>query len=221
MATGDTNDIVSRIYRWLPRAWFPAGSDAVGSFLLSIITGFAAAFTTVYSNISAAALQVRLATATFMLDLITLDFFGPRLPRLPGEADVTFSARIRREILRERVTREAIDRIVFDTTGNHPLIVELNRVSDIGGLRQGFALGSSRLGSVQLPFQVFVTVALANPNPRPIHAGLRSGWAGLRAGFLSLTVPATFPPPNPAAAVVDAAIESVRAAGITVWRQYL
>lgn len=221
MATGDQGDIVSRIYRWLPRGWFPTGTDAAGTFFLSIVTGLAAAFSGIYSNIASAALQVRIATATFMLDLVTVDYFGARLPRLPGEADATFSARIRREILRERVTREAIDRIVYDTTGNHPTVIELNRVSDIGGLRQGFALGSSRLGSVQLPYQVLIITPLANPTPLPIRAGLRSGWAGLRAGFLSLTLPATFPPPNPAAAVVDAALNTVRPAGVTFWRQYL
>ena len=218
MATGDQTNIWNRLYRWLPSKWFPGDT---GTLIYALMWGWAGAFAAVYTNIAAAAVQMRIATATFMLDLITVDYFGSRLPRLPAETDATFSARIRREILRERVTREAIDRIVFDTTGNHPTIVELNRVSDIGGLRQGFALGSSRLGSVGLPFQVLVTVALANSNPQPIRAGLRSGWAGLRAGYLSLTVPASFPPPNPNAAVVDAALNSVRAGGITIWRQYL
>jgi hypothetical protein len=218
MATGDQSDIAGRLFRWLPTRWFPSGP---GTLIYATLAGWAGAFAAVYSNIATAALQMRIASATFMLEIVTIDYFGSRLPRLAGESDPAFSMRLRREILRERVTREAIDRIVFDTTGNHPQIIELNRVSDIGALRQGFALGSSRLGSYQLPFQVFIIVPLANANAGPPIAGLRSGYAGLRSGFFPLRLPGSLPPPNPAAAVVDTALESVRPSGITYWRRYL
>jgi hypothetical protein len=219
MATGDQHDLVHRLGRWLPTRWFPSGPDTL---IRAVLSGFAAAITRSYAAIAYAALQMRIATATDgFLDLISGDYFGARLPRRPGEADPAFSFRIRREILRERVTREAIDRIVFDATGNHPLIVEPDRPADIGGYRQGFAYGTGAYGSFGRPYEVFVTVPLANPNPFPIIAGWRAGYGGYRGDFAAWALPGILPPPNPNAALVDAALGSVRAAGITIWRRYL
>src|SRR5579859_916172 len=169
MATGDTQDIASRIFRWLPARWFPTDQRTL---IQAIVNGLAAGLASIYSMIAYVALQVRIATATDgYLDLIAGDFFGNRLPRIAGELDPLYSARIRREIMRERVTREAIDRIIYDTTGNHPVIIELNRVSDIGGWRQGFAWGVGSYGSKGAPFQVFVTTPRQNPSVFPLMAG--------------------------------------------------
>jgi hypothetical protein len=216
MAIGDQNDIVSRIFRWLPARWFP--SNEAATLVYAVVNGLAAGLASIYSMVAYAALQVRIATATDgFLDLIAGDFFGPNLPRKSGELDPLYSARIRREIMRERVTREAIDRVVYDTTGNHPTIIELDRVSDIGGYRQGFAYGVGSYGSKGAPFQVFVTTPRQNPIVFPLLAGYRAYCGGYRSPYSAYALPSIFPAPQPPDAAIIAAIESVRAAGITVW----
>jgi hypothetical protein len=217
MATGDQNDITLRLYRWLPTRWFPSGA---GTLVYAVISGFAGGLAAIYAIIAYAGRQMRIATATDgWLDLISGDYFGTALPRLPGEADPAFSVRIRREILRERVTREAIDRVIFDTTGNHPTIVEADRTSDIGCWRQGFAWHVGRYGSRGLPFQVFVTTPRQNPVPFPIMGGWRGLPSAWRGSFFTYSLSAIAPPPQPPDAAIVAAIESVRPAGITVWLQ--
>lgn len=217
MAMGDQADISARLFRWLPSRWFPADQ---GTLIFAIVSGLAAGLSSIHAMIAYTALQVRIATATDgFLDLIAGDFFGARLPRQASELDPLYSARIRREILRERVTREAIDRVVYDITGNHPVIVEPNRVSDIGGWRQGFAWGVGCYGSKGVPFQLFVTTPRQNPNRFPLMAGWRAYCGGYGGWASAWALPSIFPPPPPLDAAIIAAIESVRAAGITVWLQ--
>lgn len=217
MAVGDQSDITSRLFRWLPARWFPTDQ---GTFVNTVVQGLAAGLSSIHGFIVYAALQMRIATATVgWLDLIAGDFFGARLPRITGELDPLYSARIRREIMRERVTREAIDRVIYDATGNHPVIIELDRISDIGGWRQGFAWGVGSYGSKGLPFQVFVTTPRQNPNVFPLLAGWRAYCGGYGGPYSAWAVPSIFPPPQPPDAEIIAAIERVRAAGITIWLQ--
>lgn len=212
---GDQNDITNRIYRWLPSRWFPTGP---GTLVYAVVSGLAGGLAAVYALIAYAGMQIRIATATDgFLDLISGDYFGDTLPRNQGELDSVFSARIRREIMRERDTRRAIDRIIFDTTGNHPTIIEPNRTSDIGCWRQGFAWGTGNYGSRGLPFQLFVTTPRENPNPFPIMMGWRATLGAYRGPYAAYALPSIFPPPQPPDAAIIAAIEKVRAAGITVW----
>jgi hypothetical protein len=214
---GDQADIVARLYRWLPARWVPTGP---GTLVYAVVSGFATALSGVHALLAYAAQQVRIRTATDgWLDLIAGDYFGPSLPRNAGEPDPLYSARIRREIMRERVTRAAIDRVVFDTTGNHPIIVEPNRTSDIGCWGQGFAWHSGSYGSKGLPFQVFVTTPRQNPIPFPEMAGWRVPAGAYRQPFAVYALPSIFPPPPAPDAAIIAAIERVRAAGITVWLQ--
>jgi hypothetical protein len=224
MATGDQADIAARISRWLPARWFPSGQ---GTLIGALAAGFGAAFASLYAAIAFAALQLRIATAGGgFLELIAGDYFGNRLPRNAGEADAAYSTRIRREILRERVTREAIDRVIFDTTGNHPAIVELNRPADIGGWRQGFAWytrswtgPAGSYGSKQLPFQVFITTPRINPLRFPTMGGWEAVYGAYRGPNFAYALPAIFPPPPPPDATIIAALERVRASGVTYWLQ--
>ena len=217
MAIGDIQDIRARLFRWLPSRWLPTDR---GTLAQAVLTGLATGLAQVYGLIAYAALQVRIASATDgWLELIAGDFFGDRLPRQQRELDPLYSARIRREILRERVTRRAIDRVVYDLTGNHPVIVEPNRVSDIGAWRQGFAWGSGCYGSTRLPYQLFVTTPRQNPQAFPLLAGWRAYPGGYGGRYSAWALPSIFPPPQPPDEAIIAALESVRAAGITIWLQ--
>ncbi len=65
--------------------------------------------------------------------------------------------------MREHATRAAIVSIVQDLTGKVPVIFEPARVSDTGGYAtNGLAYGNAGAwGSLNLPFQVFVTARRA------------------------------------------------------------
>jgi hypothetical protein len=219
MTIGTQADIAARIFRWLPTRWFPSGCGP-GTLIFAIVSGLAAGFSMIYTAIAYAGLQVRIATATDgWLDLIAGDYFGNILRRNAGEPDTAFSLRIRREILREKVTREALDRVVLDTTGNHPVLIEANRVSDIGAWRQGFAWRSGSYGSAGLPFQIFLTTARQNPVPFPLLGGWRVLPSAYRGSGLAYSLPSIMPPTQPPDAAIIAAIERVRPAGVTVWLQ--
>jgi hypothetical protein len=219
MTIGTQAEIATRIFRWLPARWFPTGCGQ-GTLIFAIVSGLAAGFSMIYTTIAYAGLQVRIATATDgWLDLIAGDYFGNTLMRNAGEPDAAFSNRLRREILREKVTREALDRVIFDTTGNHPVLIEANRVSDVGAWRQGFAWRTGSYGSAGLPFQIFVTSPRQNPVPFPILGGWRVLPAAYRGTGLAYSLPSIMPPAQPPDAAIIAAIERVRPAGITVWLQ--
>jgi hypothetical protein len=219
MATGTQTDITARILRWLPSRWFPAGSGP-GTLIFALVSGLAAGLTAIHTAIAYAGLQVRIATATDgWLDLIAGDYFGNMVRRNAGEMDAAFSLRVRREILREKVTREALDRVIFDTTGNHPVLIEANRVSDIGAWRQGFAWRSGSYGSAGLPFQIFLTTPRQNPVLFPPLGGWRVLPSAYRGSGLAYSLPSITPPPQPPDAAIIAAIDRVRPAGVTVWLQ--
>ena len=71
------------------------------------------------------------------LDLASLDFFGTdtfELPRLPGETDAEFSARILENLLPTGATRKAVTAAVKRVTGSEPRVIEPWRPSDTGVL---------------------------------------------------------------------------------------
>jgi len=120
----------------------------------------AAPWASLYALLAVVSAQTRIATATgSFLDQASADFFGIRLPRRALEQDPRFSARIRRELRRDRTTRAAVAVALADLTGRAPLIFEPARPADTGGynspsLAYGLAGG---WGSLALPFQCFVT----------------------------------------------------------------
>jgi hypothetical protein len=130
MATGDSNDMLARIRVNLP-PWFPQQGSA--PVLDGLLTGIASALAFVYSLYAYAVLQTRIGSATGpWLDLIAWDFFGARFLRNPGEADASFRGRILAELIRPRVTREAIQAAVAQLTGFPVRVIEPFMVSDTG-----------------------------------------------------------------------------------------
>jgi len=211
---GDTNDVLSRFQRWLPTGWFP---NTPGTRIYALASGFASLLATIYSYIAYLRLQTRLATATDgFLDLASRDFFGSILPRLTSEADATFSGRIRREIIRDRNTRGAIDSLLFEMTGNHPEIVELGRPLDCfcwrrSGWRTGH-LGSRTWGRCH----VFI---------RTTHAGVFGfgigGWRNPNAAWRTPKMVWADPSGITGTGFTDQqildALERIRTAGVTYW----
>ncbi len=172
MATGDQNDMAARIKAVLP-PWFSSPSP----ILDALLAGIGAIWAFVYSLLSYVTLQTRIATATdIFLDLIALDFFGASLPRIAGESDTAYRARIDQEILSPRATRAALSEALVELTGRAPVIFEPMRPADTGSYNDGgagYAVGGG-WGDLSLPFQCFVTAYL------PVQNGIANvaGWNG-------------------------------------------
>jgi len=175
--TGDEADMRGRLASLLPLRWFPDATPVLSALLAGLAEGWA----WLYAMLSYAKLQTRIATATdTFLDLISQDCFGATLPRRPGESDGSFRARIRHELLRERATRAALASVLSDLTGRAPAIFEPSRPADTGAY--GIALGygaAGGWGSLQLPYQSFVTAF----RPLTIGVPLAAGWTSEAGGW--------------------------------------
>lgn len=218
--TGDQADLTARIKSVLPR-WF-GFEEGENPVLNALVQGAAQALAFIRSLIAFAALQTRIATATGgWLDLIAADYIDGGLTRFAGETDAQYSRRIRLEVLRDRNTRYAIDRAVFDLTGNHPTIYEGWRPATCGGLGSpSLSLGTTgRLGSSGAPAEVIVTT----PAPRGYGIPGRPGWGNTVGGWgsvFSLASASDVIAPGPTPFDMIAALERVRTEGITLYVRF-
>lgn len=220
MATGDQKDIVSRLKALLPDAWFQGETPVLDALL----SGIGAALAAIYGLTAYARRQTRIATATdAFLDLISFDFLGTGFPRKAGESDEAFRARIQAEILLERGTRKGMIRALEILTGRTPIVFEPSRPADTGGLNTGsMGLGvAGGLGSLALPYQVFVTAYRPIGQGIPYIAGLGYPQGALNTG--SQTELASLD--MIAGAVTDASIyatvDAVKEEGTIAWTRIL
>lgn len=215
MATGDQADFEARIKSTLPR-WF----GDTHPYIDALIAGLANGWAFIYSLYAYAKLQTRIKTATDgWLDLIAGDFFGSSLIRATNQTDASFRARIIINLFRERVTRNAIIKVLQDLTGRTPLVFEPKRPLDTGAygasiLGYGVAGG---YGSLLLPYQSFVTAYRQASSGIPYVAGY-----GVSTGAYSTASQAEWASlASIQGAVTDsdiyAAIDSVAPAGTITW----
>lgn len=178
---GDLPDMVRRLKSALPARWFPDYSPNLDALL----GGFASVWALLYSMLSYAKRQQRLATAeSIFLDVAAYDFLGGRVQRSLGQSDDKFRQIVLLEILRPRGTRSALDQALFDLTGNHPKIIELKRPADLGGY--GIATGygvAGAYGSMNLPFQFLVTAYRKHSGGIAQIAGYSSAYGGYGGGY--------------------------------------
>ena len=241
MATGDQNDIVSRLQQLIPNGWFPNG---LVPFRDALLQGIANALSFVYQLLAYMRLQTRIATATDgFLDMIAADFLGDELPRGAVESDPSYRARIQAAILLERGTRPAMSAMLALVTGRPPVIIELRRGADCGGygVYGGYGVAGA-YGSMSLPFQCFVkahrpasaagiggsapygVISNAPPGvgyplwglfiPQQLGTGGRGGYGVGAIQYVSLSMFAA-----PADDAIYAAIESIKPVATTVWVQ--
>lgn len=194
---GDQADMLLRLKQVLPLRWFPDSTPVLDA----ILSGSAWAWASCFSLLQVIKAQTRISTAEgCFLDFASQDFFGPDLPRRPGESDPAYCTRIKAELLRERGTRKAVQSVLLDLTGQPPRIFEPANPLDTGGYAgangTGGGLGYCQAGgwgSLSLPLQFFVTVS------RPAGGGIASisGWdcaaGGYGAGALAYTTPSMAP----------------------------
>ncbi len=166
----DTASILLRLRAVLPARWF----DSPAPVLDGLLSGLAAGWSWVYQLVAFAAAQTRVSTATGLwLDLASADYFGTRLARRAAESDLAYRARIQREMVRERGTRNAVISALTDLTGHPPVVFEPGMPADTGVW--GFGIGYGQAGgwgSLDLPFQCFVTAY----RPRANGVAQVAGW---------------------------------------------
>lgn len=216
---GDTDDMASRLLAALP-PWF-GGTDE-HPVLDALLQGVGWLLSFLFGRYLFAKLQTRLATATGgWIDLAAYDFFGTNLPRLNGEDDTKYSRRVRLEVFRDRNTRNAIDRAVYDLLGVHPRLLEPWNPLDTNGLGcPQFALGrSGRLGSITAPYMMQIEFPYPQNYGIPARPGLGDPQGGLGNVF-SLADQSDMVGVGASIEDVFAALERVRMAGITYYVQY-
>ena len=218
MTTGDSTDMLSRIKRVLPPRWFAYAAPLRDA----VLGGLADQLAWIYSLIAFAKLQTRVSTATgFFIDLIAFDYFGTFLRRRAAELDGAFVARIKKEILRERVTRRGMIQALTDLTGKSPIVFEPRSTFDAGGYGTHFGYGvAGGWGNVALNNQVFLTVYRPGLQGVPGVDGYGGGLGGYGVGQLEYVNASMV-----MGAVTDAdimnTIEATKPTGVTCWTKLI
>lgn len=177
-------DIFYRIKAVLPDRWFGANTPVLDAVIDTLASGWVGAFHLLDYVVS----RSRIATMSdAWLDMLAWDFFGSRVVRRNREDDPGFRTRIRRELLRDRCTRDALSQGLLALTGRHPKIFEPGSPRDAGGwgslanrsAGSGGYNTTGGWGNLELPFQVFVTAYLPVPSP----STALNGWNGALGAF--------------------------------------
>ena len=175
--TGDTADMLARLKMVLPRRWFADTTPVLDALL----TGLGAAWSGLYTLLGNVKAQTRIGTASgVFLDVASEDFLGAALPRRVGESDTAYRLRIQQNLLAPRATRASVVEALVNLTGRQPRIFEPLNASDPGGYDTG-TLGygvCGGYGSINLPFQFFVTAYRPNATPISNAGGYNSGPGG-------------------------------------------
>lgn len=170
MATGDQNNILTRLQSYLPNGWF--GDLTQTPVLNSLLNGISSVMATIYMLIMFFWAQTRLQTSSGgYVDLWAADFLGNSLPRLSGETDTAYINRIKINVFQQRATRQAMINVLTSLTGRVPVIFEPGRPLDSGTTGSlaspsltnpaGFC-GVARCGSMGVPFSALITAYLPN-----------------------------------------------------------
>lgn len=213
---GSAADMVARLVALLPLRWF----GDVTPVLSAVLAGLADGWAWLYTMLTYAKAQTRIATATdTFLDLISQDFFAANLPRRFGESDAAFRARIQAEMLRPRATRAAVVGELVNLTGRTPMVFEPARPADTGAYGTAQTLGygvAGGWGSLLLPFQFFVTAFRPLGTGVPLVGGWNSGAGGWGVGAMEYASLAQVES-QVTDADIDAAIAGTVPVAVTAW----
>ncbi|WP_143217487.1 hypothetical protein [Acetobacter malorum] len=137
---------------------------------------------------------MRLSTATGdILSIIAYDYFGDSLPRASSETDDAYRTRIQQSLVAAKNTREAIAQALQTITGEVPTIVEPTRAADCKGLATSTSPAVGGGYGYGVPGFCYGTL-----NGGQFFVSTKRGRA-------------------PSTAAIYAAINNVRAEGVTAW----
>ena len=211
-AIGSQADMFARLKALFPRSWFQKASN-----FNATLQGSVWALANAYAQITYAALQTRIKSATDgYLDLISNDFFGPGLPRMAQESDNSFRARILANLFVKGPTRRDMNAVLTLITGRKPVIFEPGNTADSGGLDGGMYFDIKGGWGDPLPFQSFVTAY------RPVVGSVSLGeLSTYRFNFDTNAYWSDTQPGSITDAAIVAAVEATRALGTIVWLRIL
>ncbi len=206
---GDGQDMALRLRRMLPAGWFGDATPVLDTLLGALATGLSR-FWTLLQFVSQ---QTRIGSAGgSFLDTAASDYFGQELTRFQGETDDAFRQRVEAGLLRPRGTRTALAEALLQLTARSPVVFEPARTTDTDGYRRGgigYCLAGG-WGSLQLPYQYFITVYRPTAGGIPRVAGYGTG--GVPAyGNLTLANPGVTD------AVIQDAVTTTIPAGTLAW----
>lgn len=206
---GDQKDVFGRIKRLLPSSWFQGDTP----ILDAVLQAPAWALSTVHAQITYAALQTRIKTATDgWLDLISADFFGTNLPRLTNETDGAFRGRILANLFVKGPTRASMSAVLTLITGRAPAIFEPSNTTDSGGWDAALYWDIAGGMGDPLPYQSFVTAY------RSIGGTVDLGeWDAYTFSWDSFGAWSDGTPLSITDAAIIAAVESTKPLGTIVW----
>jgi len=211
-AIGSVADMFARLKALFPRSWFQGAPN-----FNATLQGPAWALANAYAQITYAALQARIRSATDgYLDLISNDFFGAGLPRLAQESDNSFRARILANLFVKGPTRRDMSAVLTLITGRKPAIFEPGNPTDSGGWNGGMYFDHAGGWGDPLPFQSFVTAY------RPVVGSVSLGeLSTYRFNFDTNAYWSDAQPGSITDAAIIAAVETTRALGSIVWLRIL
>lgn len=169
-----TANFATRVRSLLPAGWFPPlpgpGETEQAPVLNGMLQGIGSVLSAAWGLLSGVYAQQRLATATGgMLDVYSEDFFGDGLPREADETDDAFRVRIKAALFPILGTRSSIETALQSAWPDAWSYVEPRNANDTKGigasdspaLGGGYGYGSQglRYGSLNVPFQGFVTLS--------------------------------------------------------------
>lgn len=138
MSTGDQSDFVRRLRGLLPRGWFPdpvaTGSTEQAPVLVGVLSGFGNALAGAWTLLQQVRASTRLSTSTgSVLDLAANDLFGAgQFPRVTGEADAAYLARIKASLIAKKNTRSAVSAALTAAGASGSQIIETWNAADCG-----------------------------------------------------------------------------------------
>lgn len=214
MAAGDVSDIARRLRELHPRRWLPDEAPVASA----VLRGMAVPLAWIHDFLAKVRLQARIATATGeWLDLVAFDYLGDRISRRAGETDAAFRTRIRREILREKVTRKAVEDNLEDLTGYRPKVFEPSNPRDTGGYGHVFAFDAGGgWGTTTMPHQAFVTAYRPLGEGPPNISGFDDAPGSFGPGRFALQSQEALDAGVTDAVIAEAVATSL-AAGTVVW----
>lgn len=177
-------DYANRMAALFPPNWSSPEARSPGGVLYAVMGMIGTGLSFENGAVQYAFAATRIQTAmNGALDLASLDFFGDRLPRNPGETDDSYRARILAAIMPAGATRAAVAAAVKAVVGVEPRIIEPWSPRDTGVWGRFYWdvdnavtpfrwTGSTRPEDFGLSFQGFIecplpTPSLLNGNPVP------------------------------------------------------
>lgn len=147
-SAGSQAAFVNRIRPLLPWNWFPqppaSGEAEEAPVLVGMLNGFGNIFSGLWSLFTQVSGGTRLSTCSgTLLDLASVDLFGlGDFPRLAGETDASFLARIKAELFAKKNTDDAVRSALVAAGVPVPLITECWNAADCGHYSDGKTGGS-------------------------------------------------------------------------------